>query len=86
MSDAKIRASFQTAHKSRCCFQVTIEDLVQIKPEDFDKPSGLAIQDAVNEKYANKVICTRVKQADSVSYQDLGCARSWPLHLYVGLE
>ncbi|KAF2800010.1 hypothetical protein K505DRAFT_320749 [Melanomma pulvis-pyrius CBS 109.77] len=34
----------------------TIEDLIQIKPQDFDIPSAQAIKDAINEKYSNKVI------------------------------
>ncbi|KAF2196883.1 DNA-directed RNA polymerase III polypeptide, partial [Delitschia confertaspora ATCC 74209] len=34
----------------------TIQDLIQITPEDFEKPSAQAIKDAINEKYANKVL------------------------------
>ncbi|KAI9838681.1 MAG: hypothetical protein M1819_004995 [Sarea resinae] len=34
----------------------TISDLVQISPEDFNKPSVEAIEDNINAKYANKVI------------------------------
>ncbi|KAK2861430.1 hypothetical protein FQN49_004209 [Arthroderma sp. PD_2] len=34
----------------------TISDLVQISPEDFSKLSSVAIEDNINEKYANKVI------------------------------
>ncbi|KUL85666.1 hypothetical protein ZTR_08883 [Talaromyces verruculosus] len=34
----------------------TISDLVQIRPEDFSKFSAVAIEDNINEKYANKVI------------------------------
>ncbi|KAK3208621.1 hypothetical protein GRF29_77g1379585 [Pseudopithomyces chartarum] len=34
----------------------TIEDLVQITPDDFNKTSARAIKDAINVKYANKVI------------------------------
>ncbi|EZF34894.1 DNA-directed RNA polymerase III polypeptide [Trichophyton interdigitale] len=34
----------------------TISDLVQISPEDFSKLSAVAIEDNINEKYANKVI------------------------------
>jgi len=33
-----------------------ISDLVQIAPEDFAKFSAVAIEDNINEKYANKVI------------------------------
>lgn len=36
--------------------QTTISDLIQISPEDFSKSSAVAIEDKVNEKYANKVI------------------------------
>ncbi|KAL2004964.1 hypothetical protein VTN00DRAFT_2814 [Thermoascus crustaceus] len=32
----------------------TISDLVQISPEDFSKFSAVAIEDNINEKYANK--------------------------------
>lgn len=35
--------------------QTTISDLVQISPEDFQKPSAEAIVDNINAKYANKV-------------------------------
>ena len=35
--------------------QTTISDLVQISPEDFQKPSLESIQDNINAKYANKV-------------------------------
>ncbi|KAF2270494.1 DNA-directed RNA polymeras-like protein III 25 kDa polypeptide [Lojkania enalia] len=34
----------------------TIEDLVQIKPQEFARPSIQAIKDSINAKYANKVI------------------------------
>ncbi|EEH17503.1 DNA-directed RNA polymerase [Paracoccidioides brasiliensis Pb03] len=34
----------------------TISDLVQISPEDFSKLSAVAIEDNINEKYANKVV------------------------------
>ncbi|KAJ5180429.1 DNA-directed rna polymerase III 25 kd polypeptide, partial [Penicillium capsulatum] len=34
----------------------TISDLIQIAPEDFSKLSAVAIEDNINEKYANKVI------------------------------
>ncbi|CAI6332116.1 unnamed protein product [Periconia digitata] len=34
----------------------TIEDLIQITPQEFGKPSVQAIKDAINTKYANKVI------------------------------
>lgn len=36
-------------------FQTTISDLIQIRPEDFSKFSAEAIEDNINEKYANKV-------------------------------
>ena len=35
--------------------QTTISDLIQISPEDFSKYSAVAIEDNINEKYANKV-------------------------------
>lgn len=35
--------------------QTTVSDLIQISPEDFSKYSAVAIEDNINEKYANKV-------------------------------
>ena len=35
--------------------QTTVSDLVQISPEDVEKPSGESIEDNINAKYANKV-------------------------------
>ncbi|KAK3675420.1 DNA-directed RNA polymerase III complex subunit Rpc25 [Recurvomyces mirabilis] len=35
---------------------VTVADVVQIQPSDFEKPSLRAIEDFINEKYADKVI------------------------------
>ncbi|KAJ4372018.1 DNA-directed RNA polymerase III complex subunit Rpc25 [Neocucurbitaria cava] len=34
----------------------TIQDLIQIKPQDFSRPSAQAIKDVVNEKYSNKIV------------------------------
>ena len=36
-------------------FQTTASDLVQISPEDVEKPGGESIEDNINAKYANKV-------------------------------
>jgi len=36
--------------------QVTIADLIQISPQDFEKCSAQAIEDNINAKYADKVI------------------------------
>ncbi|KAI9709322.1 MAG: DNA-directed RNA polymerase III subunit rpc25 [Bogoriella megaspora] len=36
--------------------RVEIQDVIQIKPQDFEKTSIQAIEDNINEKYANKVI------------------------------
>ncbi|KAI1467479.1 RNA polymerase III subunit Rpc25-domain-containing protein [Daldinia caldariorum] len=33
-----------------------IADLVQIRPDNFEKPSHIAIEDSINAKYANRVI------------------------------
>ncbi|KAI0846889.1 RNA polymerase III subunit Rpc25-domain-containing protein [Daldinia vernicosa] len=33
-----------------------IADLVQIRPDNFEKPSHVAIEDSINAKYANRVI------------------------------
>ncbi|KAG9815579.1 hypothetical protein KCU98_g15835, partial [Aureobasidium melanogenum] len=35
---------------------VTIADLIQISPQDFEKRSAQAIEDNINAKYADKVI------------------------------
>lgn len=34
----------------------TISDLIQISPQDFEKPSVQALKDNINKKYSNKVI------------------------------
>lgn len=34
----------------------TIQDLIQIAPQDFYKPSDQAIKDVVNDKYSNKIV------------------------------
>ncbi|KAL1795211.1 hypothetical protein ACET3X_007027 [Alternaria dauci] len=34
----------------------TIQDLIQIKPQDFEKPSAQAIKDVVNDKYSNRIV------------------------------
>lgn len=36
--------------------QTTLSDLVQISPEDVERPCGESIEDNINAKYANKVI------------------------------
>lgn len=36
--------------------QVTVSDLVQIQPQDFEKSSARAIEDNINARYADKVI------------------------------
>lgn len=35
---------------------VTIADLIQISPEDFEKRSARALEDNINEKYSDKVV------------------------------
>jgi len=35
--------------------QTFVSDLVQISPEDIEKPSGESLEDNINAKYANKV-------------------------------
>lgn len=37
-------------------YQTTIQDLIQIAPQDFSKPSAQAIKDVINDKYSNKVV------------------------------
>lgn len=37
-------------------YQTKIADLVQIRPDNFEKPSHVAIEDSINAKYSNKVI------------------------------
>ncbi|KAJ5825749.1 hypothetical protein N7474_002887 [Penicillium riverlandense] len=46
----------------------TLADLIQIAPEDFSKFSAVAIEDNINEKYANKVI---QKVGLCISFYDL---------------
>ncbi|KAF2009792.1 DNA-directed RNA polymerase III, partial [Aaosphaeria arxii CBS 175.79] len=36
--------------------QTTIQDLIQIRPQEFEKPSAQAIKDAINAKYSNRII------------------------------
>lgn len=36
--------------------QTTIQDLIQIKPEDFALPAAQSLKDAINTKYSNKII------------------------------
>jgi len=36
----------------------TISDVIQIEPTDFRKTSAQALEDNINQKYANKVIST----------------------------
>jgi DNA-directed RNA polymerase III subunit RPC8 len=40
----------------RLTLQTTIQDLIQIKPQDFRKESPDAIKDVVNDKYSNKIV------------------------------
>lgn len=35
--------------------QTTISDLIQISPQDIEKPGGESLEDNINAKYANKV-------------------------------
>lgn len=46
--------------------QTTISDLVQISPEDIEKPSGESLEDNINAKYANKVRELISKKRDSL--------------------
>lgn len=43
-------------HQTLTTLQTTIQDLIQIKPQDFEKPSAQAIKDVINDKYSNKII------------------------------
>jgi len=45
-------ATANSAHHN----QVTLADLIQISPQEFEKPSAQAIEDNINAKYADKVI------------------------------
>ncbi len=47
-----------SAERQRCkslTLQTFVSDLVQISPEDIEKPSGESLEDNINAKYANKV-------------------------------
>jgi SHS2 domain found in N terminus of Rpb7p/Rpc25p/MJ0397 len=67
--------------------QSTLTDLVQITPEDFQKRSAEALEDNINQKYANKVICFE-SHAPLLTYenapqviQQLGlCICMWDLY------
>lgn len=49
----------------------TIDDLVEIKPEEFNKPSQQIIENFLNEKYCNKVN----ENKELLSYHTLISAR-----------
>lgn len=51
----QIQFNLSWIHKLTAARQTTISDLIQISPEDFSKYSAVAIEDNINEKYANKV-------------------------------
>jgi hypothetical protein len=51
-----LRSSYDVPTDKLTISQTTIEDLIEIKPQDFDKPSKQAIKDAINTKYSNKII------------------------------
>ena len=62
--------------------QTTISDLVQISPEDAEKPSGESIEDNINAKYANKVWNLH-KRRDLLTQLLLGRPEDRPMHMRV---
>lgn len=50
-----VRFLAKSPHWLNLFLQTKISDLVQISPEDFQKPSVESIEDNINAKYANKV-------------------------------
>ncbi len=61
-------------------FQTTISDLVQITPEDIEKPSGESLEDNINAKYANRV---RRYGLDNLTVANMnqGHPERWTMHL-----
>ena len=60
--------------------QTTISDLVQISPEDSQKPSAESIEDNINAKYANKV-----GQLHWSIFQRINCITSHQVIQKIGL-
>ena len=63
--------------------QTTISDLVQISPEDFQKPSAEAILDNINAKYANKVLRHRSSELLLSINSVLGNSEDWFMYLSI---
>jgi hypothetical protein len=55
---------------------------VQITPEDFSKFSAVAIEDNINEKYANKVrhFHTRFQKVARLTFGAAGYSKDRPMH------
>lgn len=58
--------------------QTTITDLIQISPEDLGKPSGRALEDNINAKYADKVFILSISSC--LSYGKTAFAEYAPGH------
>lgn len=60
-----------------------ISDLVQISPEDFQKPSAESIEDNINAKYANKVNYHPRFRTGAPDRILQGDPKHWTLHLCI---
>lgn len=61
--------------------QTTASDLVQISPEDVEKPGGESIQDNINAKYANKVNGLPLGNLNGIANNIPGNTEDWALHM-----
>ena len=61
--------------------QTTASDLVQISPEDVEKPGGESIQDNINAKYANKVNGLSLETLNCIANNVPGNTEDWALHM-----
>ena len=61
--------------------QTTASDLVQISPEDVEKPGGESIQDNINAKYANKVNGLSLGTLNRIANNVSGNTEYWALHM-----
>jgi hypothetical protein len=61
-------------------WQTTISDLIQISPEDFSKYSSVAIEDNINEKYANKVRPISPHGPSIADHASQGYSKDWALY------
>lgn len=56
-----VSLSFECQKCKSLTLQTVVSDLVQISPEDIEKPGEESLEDNINAKYANKVRRHRLK-------------------------